>query len=101
MFGEELEFYRETINLTNVSHTITDVFLKGFKIYGKINFLDTPSGRILKEFIKGRFKIKTKIRVTGSTHNGITEIADILTWDVVPSEEKISNKEYLGWNVII
>lgn len=77
--NEVLDF---NVRLTNVSHLISEVFLVENKIFGNIKCLDTPSGDLLKEFIKNKFEIKFHIRATGSVGVNHTELADIITWDI-------------------
>ena len=54
------------INLKNASHLVVDVWTEGNKVMGKIEVLDTPSGRILKDLIKAGVKLGISSRGLGS-----------------------------------
>ena len=54
------------INLKNASHLVVDIWNEGKKVYGKIEVLDTPSGRILKDLIKAGVKLGISSRGLGS-----------------------------------
>ena len=54
------------INLKNASHLVVDVWNEGNKVYGKIEVLDTPSGRILKDLISAGVKLGISSRGLGS-----------------------------------
>ena len=54
------------INLKNASHLVIDIWNEGKKVYGKIEVLDTPSGRILKDLIKAGVKLGISSRGLGS-----------------------------------
>lgn len=85
LFGEiktENEVLDVNVSLANISHLISEVFLVENKIFGNIKCLNTPSGELLKEFIKNKFEIKFHIRATGSVGINSTELADIITWDI-------------------
>ena len=40
------------VNLANVSHKMTAVWMEGEDVYGKLQVLDTPSGKILRATIR-------------------------------------------------
>ena len=40
------------VNLQNVSHNVTDAWFDGDDVVGKVEILDTPAGKILKELKK-------------------------------------------------
>ena len=46
------------INLKNASHLVTKMWWEGDNVMGKIEVLDTPSGRILKDLLKSGVKLK-------------------------------------------
>ncbi len=54
------------INLKNASHLVVDIWNDGNKVYGKIEVLDTPSGRILKDLISAGVKLGISSRGLGS-----------------------------------
>jgi len=54
------------INLKNASHLVVDIWNDGNRVYGKIEVLDTPSGRILKDLISAGVKLGISSRGLGS-----------------------------------
>ena len=55
------------INLKNVSHMVTKMWWDGKNVMGKVKVLDTPSGNILKNLVKGGVKLGISSRGLGST----------------------------------
>src|SRR5574344_134903 len=55
-----------TVNLSNVSHNITEIHWDGNKVIGTIEILSTPSGNILKELFKSGIKLGISSRSYGS-----------------------------------
>ena len=55
------------INLKNASHLVTKIWWDGDNVMGKIEVLDTPSGKILKELVKHQCKLGISSRGLGST----------------------------------
>ena len=55
------------INLKNVSHMVTKMWWDNNNVMGKVRVLDTPSGNILKNLIKGGVKLGISSRGLGST----------------------------------
>ena len=54
------------INLKNVSHLMTDIWTENDKVYGKIEVLDTPSGRILRDLVTAGVKLGISSRGLGT-----------------------------------
>ncbi len=54
------------INLKNASHLVVDIWNEGKKVYGKIEVLNTPSGRILKDLVQAGVKLGISSRGLGS-----------------------------------
>ena len=54
------------INLKNASHLITKMWWDGDNVMGKIEVLDTPSGKILKALVKSGVKLGISSRGMGS-----------------------------------
>jgi intein/homing endonuclease len=54
------------INLKNASHLVTDMWWDGPSLMGKVEILDTPSGRILKELVKAGVTLGISSRGLGS-----------------------------------
>lgn len=76
------------INLKNVSHMMTEMWWEGNDVHGKLMVLDTPSGKILKELVKGGVNVGISSRALGSVReeNGKTIVEDdlqMLCWDCV------------------
>jgi hypothetical protein len=76
------------INLKNASHLVTKMWWEGDSVMGKIEVLETPSGKILKELVKAGCKLGISSRGLGSTNekNGITEVQDdfqLICFDMV------------------
>jgi hypothetical protein len=55
------------VNLKNVSHIVTKMWWDGDNVMGKVKVLDTPSGNILKNLVKGGVKLGISSRGLGST----------------------------------
>ncbi len=68
------------VNLSNVSHNITEMNWNGDDLIGTVEVLGTPSGNILKELFKAGIKLGISSRGMGSvetvTENGSQEVQD-------------------------
>jgi len=76
------------INLKNVSHAISDIWMDGNTVMGKCRVLDTPSGNILKALVNAGVKIGISSRGLGSVTEslGKTIVEDdfqLICFDVV------------------
>jgi hypothetical protein len=76
------------INLKNASHLVTKMWWDGESVMGKIEVLDTPSGKILKELVKSGVKLGISSRGLGSVKesNGETIVEDdfqLICFDMV------------------
>lgn len=76
------------INLNQVSHLITELRFEGADIYGKAKILDTPMGKIAKNFIEEGVMLGVSSRGLGSIveKNGLNEVQDdfhLATVDIV------------------
>ena len=60
------ELDHPVINLKNASHLVTKMWWDGNNVMGKIEVLDTPSGRILKDLLKSGIKLGISSRGMGS-----------------------------------
>ena len=112
------------INLSNVSHLITELWWEGDDLIGKLEILSTPSGNILRELFKSGISVGISSRGLGSTKEigeGAVEVDEdfeILGWDCVsnpstqgsfirPISESVNNElslesnKYLKVNNII
>jgi hypothetical protein len=54
------------INLKNASHLVTEIWMDGKNAMGKIEVLDTPSGKILKSLVDSGVKLGISSRGLGS-----------------------------------
>jgi len=78
-----------SINLNQVSHLITGLRFEGNDVIGKAKILDTPMGRIAKNFIEEGVRLGVSSRGLGSlkeTKNGVMEVQDdfhLATVDIV------------------
>ena len=77
-----------TINLNQVSHLITELKWAGNDIIGTAKILDTPMGKIAKNFIEEGVKLGVSSRGLGSLKdvNGVNEVQDdfhLATVDIV------------------
>lgn len=76
------------INLNSVSHLITNLKLEGNDVIGKAKILDTPMGKIAKNFIEEGVRLGVSSRGLGSLkeRNGVMEVQDdfhLATVDIV------------------
>ena len=78
-----------SINLTQVSHVITGLKFEGNDIHGRAKILDTPMGKIAKNFIEEGVRLGVSSRGLGSVKlnkEGINEVQDdfhLATVDIV------------------
>ena len=54
------------INLRNASHMVTEIWMEGKDVKGKIKVLDTPSGKVLQELVKANVNVGISSRGMGS-----------------------------------
>ena len=76
------------INLKNASHIVTSIWAEGKNIMGKIEVLNTPSGKILKSLVESGVKLGISSRGMGSVHesngNTIVEVDfQLICFDMV------------------
>lgn len=76
------------INLKTLSHMITDIWVKGNDVMGKVKVLDTPCGMIIQSIIKAGGVPGISSRALGSVEkkNGVDVVQDdlqIICWDFV------------------
>ena len=105
------------INLANVSHMITEVWMDGASVMGKAKVLNTPSGQILRALVESGVKIGISSRGMGSVKEqmGKTIVEDdfqlicfyIVSEPSTPnafmalSENKLMNEQVIKNNKII
>ncbi len=76
------------INLANVSHMVTEVWMDGPQVMGKIKVLNTPSGQILRALVESGVKTGISSRGMGSVREqmGKTIVEDdfqLICFDIV------------------
>lgn len=73
-----------SINLANVSHTITEISMNGNDAVGKMKLLNTPAGNIAKALLEGGVRLGVSSRGTGNV-NEAAEVSDFafVTVDIV------------------
>ena len=76
------------VNLANVSHLITEVWMEGPAVMGKAKVLETPSGQILKALVESGVKSGSSSRGMGSVSErmGKTIVEDdfqLICFDIV------------------
>jgi hypothetical protein len=76
------------VNLSNASHLVTEIWADGDKVMCKIEVLNTPSGRVLKELISSGVKLGISSRGMGSVRedSGNTMVEDdfqLICFDMV------------------
>ena len=57
------------VSLKNASHVVKDLWWEGDDLMGKVELLNTPSGNIVKEILRGGHTIGISSRGTGSVQN--------------------------------
>ncbi len=76
------------VSLEKVSHKVIELFMRGDDVYGKIQVLDTPAGKILRSLVDGGCQVGISSRGLGSVmeHNGETIVQDdfqLICFDMV------------------
>ncbi len=105
------------INLANVSHMITKVWMEGASVMGKCEVLNTPAGHILRSLVESDVKIGISSRGMGSVteSGGKTIVEDdfqLISFDIVSepstpnafmslSESKLVNESVHRKNKIV
>ena len=74
---------RISINLDRVSHVITEVYMDGSNVMGKMKILDTPVGLIAKELAKSGVRYGVSSRGTGVVSEGMVSNFNLQTIDLV------------------
>ncbi len=74
---------RISINLDRVSHVITEVYMDGPNVMGKMKILDTPVGLIAKELAKSGVRYGVSSRGTGVVSEGMVSNFSLQTIDLV------------------
>ena len=88
-FGELDHPESAIVSLKNASHVIKELWWTGDDLMGRIELLNTPSGNIVKEIIRGGHTIGISSRGTGSvkqTNEGTLMVQpdfELVCWDFV------------------
>lgn len=77
----------DEVRLSNVSHVITEIRTEGNKVYGKVELLGTPAGKIVECLVDAGIPIGISSRAVGDVresdgHEEVTSL-DIITYDLV------------------
>lgn len=76
------------VNLKNVSHIIREAYLEKGVVYGTVEVLDTPSGKILQSLVESGVKLGISSRGVGSTkkqgdYHIVQDDFQLICWDYV------------------
>lgn len=76
------------VNLKNVSHIIKEAYIEGGVVYGTVELLDTPSGKILQSLVESGVKLGISSRGVGSTKKQgdyfvVQDDFQLICWDYV------------------
>jgi len=76
------------VNLKNVSHIVREAYLQNGVVYGKVEVLDTPSGKILQSLVESGVKLGISSRGVGSTkkqgdYHMVQDDFQLICWDYV------------------
>jgi len=76
------------VNLKNVSHLIREAYLEGDVVYGTVEILDTPYGKILQSLVESGVKLGISSRGVGSTkkqgdYHVVQDDFQLICWDYV------------------
>jgi len=76
------------VNLKNVSHVIRDAYLESGVVYGTVEVLNTPSGKILQSLVESGVKLGISSRGVGSTRKQgdyyvVQDDFQLICWDYV------------------
>ena len=76
------------VNLKNVSHLVREAYLEKGVVYGTVEILDTPSGKILQSLVESGVKLGISSRGVGSTkkqgdYHVVQDDFQLICWDYV------------------
>jgi len=76
------------VSLQNASHIIRSAIMEGDVVKGKVEILDTPSGKVLQNLIEAGIKLGISSRGVGTTqqvgdHQVVQEDFQLICWDFV------------------
>jgi hypothetical protein len=87
-YGELDHAEEPIVNMKNVSHMITKIWMEGDNVKAKVRVFDTPSGKIIREIVKGGGVPGISSRALGSLKkqgdvNYVQDDLQIICWDFV------------------
>lgn len=76
------------VNLKNASHLVREAYMEGNVVKGKVEILDTPSGKILQSLIEAGVKLGISSRGVGTTRKQgdfqvVQDDFQLICWDFV------------------
>ena len=76
------------VNLKNVSHLVREAYLEKGTVYGTVEILDTPSGKILQSLVESGVKLGISSRGVGSTkkqgdYHVVQDDFQLICWEYV------------------
>lgn len=76
------------VNLKNVSHIVREAHVDGDVVYGMVEILDTPSGKILQSLVESGVKLGISSRGVGTTkkqgdYQIVQDDFQLICWDFV------------------
>lgn len=89
LLGELDHPQHDSVKLSNVSHLITALSMKGNEVIGEAEILNTPSGKVAQALIEGGVKIGVSSRGMGTVTEEldgkryVNEDFKLITWDIV------------------
>jgi len=89
LMGELDHPQHDSVKLSNVSHLITKLDVKGNDVIGEAEILNTPMGQVAKALIEGGVQVGISSRGMGTLSEGqdgkryVNEDFRLITWDLV------------------
>jgi hypothetical protein len=76
------------VNLKNASHLVTEAYMQEGVVYGTVELLDTPSGKILQSLVESGVTLGISSRGLGSVrqegdHDVVQDDFQLICWDYV------------------
>jgi hypothetical protein len=77
------------IDMSNVSHVLTDITFEGNNVFGEIQTLDTPAGRDMEKLLSQNTQVELALRAVGDGSYNVKDEAflveslDIISFDWV------------------
>ena len=76
------------VNLKNVSHLVREAHIENGTVYGEVEILNTPSGKILQSLVESKVKLGISSRGVGSTRKQgdyyvVQDDFQLICWDYV------------------